>query len=278
MRTSQERPAKVEPTRVTSNGVELDVRSVGHGEPILLIHGSIFADAFAPVVPEFADYQVITYNRRGLGRSGRSGPATIPDQAADARAVLDAFGLKSANVVGHSYGAVISLELARSSPERVRTLTLLEPPLFEAAPSSGPQFMAAMQPVFEAYKSGNKPAALAGFLELVAGPDMRATIDRNLPTGAYDMAVADIETFFQVEMPAMPPWQLGEGAKQIKMPVLSLVGQDSAPLFKEVGAALPNLMPQTESAEIAHCDHLLPQMRPHDVAEAIKSFVARHRS
>jgi hypothetical protein len=64
--------------RVPVDGGELEYEVSGAGEPILLIHGSILADAFAPLraQPALADhYRVIHYHRRGFASSCRhAGP------------------------------------------------------------------------------------------------------------------------------------------------------------------------------------------------------------
>src|SRR5215467_9732562 len=51
-----------------------------------------------------------------------------------------------------------------------------------------------------------------------------------LPAGAFDRAVSDIDTYFQVELGAMQHWNIStEGLKDIRHPVLSMRG--SADVF-----------------------------------------------
>jgi hypothetical protein len=59
------------------NGVELDYKVVGSGEPMLFIHGAHIADALRPLVdePTLERFQRIRYHRRGLGRTGPAPPA-----------------------------------------------------------------------------------------------------------------------------------------------------------------------------------------------------------
>jgi pimeloyl-ACP methyl ester carboxylesterase len=115
------------------NGVSLEVEVHGSGTPVLLIHGAIIADAFAPLLAEPAltgPYRLIPYHRRGFGGSTHlQAPVSTADQAVDARAVLRQLGVERAHVVGHSYGGAIALQLALDAPEAVHSLALLEPPL-----------------------------------------------------------------------------------------------------------------------------------------------------
>ena len=50
--------------------LEYDVQGTV-GDPVLLIHGSIFADGMSPLLrePTLANYRLIHYNRRGYGAS-----------------------------------------------------------------------------------------------------------------------------------------------------------------------------------------------------------------
>ena len=61
--------------RANLNGANLEYDVRGTGEPLLLIHGSILADAFAPLLaePTLGDhYRLISYHRRGFAGSDRA--------------------------------------------------------------------------------------------------------------------------------------------------------------------------------------------------------------
>jgi pimeloyl-ACP methyl ester carboxylesterase len=119
--------------RANLNGADLEYEVQGSGEPLLLIHGSILADAYFALraEPRIADhYRVISYHRRGFAGSSRASvPFTIPQQAADGRALLRHLGIPRAHVSGHSYGAAIAIQWALDAPTSIQSLALLEPPL-----------------------------------------------------------------------------------------------------------------------------------------------------
>jgi pimeloyl-ACP methyl ester carboxylesterase len=78
--------------------------------------------AWPGVVARDSGFRVVTWYQRGLGGSQRpSDPARVrvEDHADDARAVLDAFGMDSALVVGWSLGVNVAFELALTDPHRV---------------------------------------------------------------------------------------------------------------------------------------------------------------
>ncbi|HEX6352067.1 alpha/beta hydrolase [Actinophytocola sp.] len=66
---------------------------------------------------------------RGQGRSPWAPPWTLEQHVADMLATMDEFDLSQVDVVGFSFGAVVSLHLATKAPERVRRLVLLDPAL-----------------------------------------------------------------------------------------------------------------------------------------------------
>ena len=77
--------------RVHLNGVDLEYNVQGAGEPLVLIHGSILADAFFPLLaaPRIASHhRVISYHRRGFAAVavyGRGGHAHPPARAGGRR-------------------------------------------------------------------------------------------------------------------------------------------------------------------------------------------------
>lgn len=95
----------------------------GEGEPVLLCNGlGTPPEAWPRIVAPGSGYRVVSWYQRGLGGSGRPADRTrvrVEDHADDARAVLDAFGLHSATLVGWSLGVNVAFELALEHPERV---------------------------------------------------------------------------------------------------------------------------------------------------------------
>jgi len=123
---------------VSSGSVRLHVEEyVGeqrHETPVLLIHG--FPDSGVLWRPQIralvaAGFRVIVPDSRGFGRSDR--PAEVKDYVIsepreDMIAVLDAFDIPVAHVVGHDWGATVAWQVAIFHPERVKTLAALSVP------------------------------------------------------------------------------------------------------------------------------------------------------
>jgi 3-oxoadipate enol-lactonase len=98
----------------------------GDGVPVLLCNGLGAPPAAWPgIVDRDSGFRVVSWAYRGLGGSGRPADRSrvrVEDHAGDARAVLDAFDMPSATVVGWSLGVNVAFELALEQPARVRSL------------------------------------------------------------------------------------------------------------------------------------------------------------
>jgi pimeloyl-ACP methyl ester carboxylesterase len=82
-------------------------------------HDPALSDAFA------ADREVILFNNTGVASSGGTVPATIEAMARDAITFIDALGLTTVDLVGHSMGGLIAQEVTLARPELVRRLLLV---------------------------------------------------------------------------------------------------------------------------------------------------------
>lgn len=266
--------------RLSIDGAVLEYDSVGAGDPVVLIHGALLAESYAPLCaePALSGYQLVRYHRRGYGGSSRvAAPFSIAQQAADCRALLRHLGIERAHVVGHSSGGVMALRLALDAPEAVHSLTLLEPALLDVP--SGLLLGEVLGPVLQRYGAGDQESAADSFLRWAIGSDYRSWLEQMIP-GAYEQVVADAKTFFDVELPSLQAWQLTrEDARRITQPVLGVFGSESAsawPGWDEVRARLSEWLPQTELFVLAGSNHALEERDPRGVAEAMVPFLARH--
>jgi len=114
-------------TIIQVNNISLYYETVGHGKPLLFLHGlgSCGADWLMQIPHFVSSYQVITPDLRGHGKSDKSrGSYTIGELAEDMAKLLEALGIDSCDVVGLSLGSFVALQLALDYPEKVKSLTL----------------------------------------------------------------------------------------------------------------------------------------------------------
>jgi pimeloyl-ACP methyl ester carboxylesterase len=272
--------------RMRIDGAELEYEVSGTGEPVILIHGALIADAFWPLRDEPSlrgRYQLIVYHRRGYAGSSRtSRPVSVDHQAADCRAVLCHLGVERAHVVGHSYGGAVALQLGLDTPDMVHSLAVLEPALIvgASAQSYRASLVQGAQHFREAGVAGAAGAAgvVDEFLR-ARWPGYNAPLDQLLPD-AFDQAVTDAETWFEHEMPGLLKWNFGEAeVRCIRQPTLSMLGGQSDalwPRFGEVHQLLLAHLPRAEAFVLPDAAHFLQLEDRRGMAEALAAFWARH--
>jgi pimeloyl-ACP methyl ester carboxylesterase len=260
--------------RAALEDVELEYELRGSGEPVVLIHHGAGADWFGPLCDEpiLAErYRLLRYHRAGYAGSGPlAGPLTFEREAATFRALLGELGIERAHVVGHSASGCLALQFALDAPDIVHSLGLFEPALMTVA--SPPEVPRAL----ELYRAGDPAAAVDMFLRATCGPGARRILEDTLP-GAVEGAVADANTFFAHELPALRQWSFGpDQARRIGQPALAVVGERSDARFHQRQAILLDWLPNVEPFVLPLAGHLLHLENPRGASEALASFFARH--
>jgi pimeloyl-ACP methyl ester carboxylesterase len=268
--------------RIGLEGVELAYELRGSGEPVLLIHWGVSASWAEPLLEEpllAGHYRLLSYHRAGFGRSSRiDGPVSMAAHAEHCRLLMRRLGIERAHVVGHSSSVPIALQLALDAPDMVHSVVSMD----TARPAPATEVQAAFarefaEPAVERYRAGDKGGAVDTFFRGVFGPDYGERLENGLP-GAFDQAVADADAFFTQELPAL--WQhwsfTEEDARRITQPVLAAVGENSAATFVERRELLLSWLPNVEPFDLPAATHLLHIENPQGMAEALRSFFARH--
>lgn len=154
-----------------SQPIELYVEDHGSGPPVVLIHGwPLNGDAWEKQTPALlaAGHRVITYDRRGFGRSSKPGVGYDYDTlAADLDVLLSTLDLTGVALVGHSMGTgEITRYIGKYGTERVRQAVLIGtigPFLLKTADNPEGLDGKGFDDTRAALKA-DRPAALRGFL------------------------------------------------------------------------------------------------------------------
>jgi len=108
-----------------ANGININYRVEGQGEPLILISGTPTTNWRYQTVAFKKYYRTITFDNRGSGKSDKpAGPYTIKMMADDTVGLMDHLGIEKAHILGVSMGGMIAQELAINYPERVNKLVL----------------------------------------------------------------------------------------------------------------------------------------------------------
>ncbi|QYJ05285.1 alpha/beta hydrolase [Nocardioides panacisoli] len=257
---------------------ELAHRTSGDGEPVVLVHGGWAADMLAPVerADALAGYRRVLYHRHGHGQSPRPRPVrpmTLSDHAHDLMGLLDRLDVESAHLVGHSLGALIALTAAADRPDRVASLSLLEPPAPFSHPAAA-DWLADVAPVADRYAAGDVEEAVTAFYDATLATAWRERMDRAAPTAFVD-SVDGAPMAIESDLPGME-WTEGLTADQVaavRCPVLLVVGESTRPVFQAAREVIQGWFPWCEYTGVAGADHLLPVLEPDLVATTIDRFL-----
>ena len=250
--------------------------------PILMSPGLGGLGAYwKPQVETLAQrYRVILYDHRGTGQSDREIPAeySVAHMADDLRLLLDGLGLDAAHIVGHAAGAIAGLELARTAPERLLTLTLVN-----GWAVADPYFKRCFEIRAGIYRAQGVDGYLkaqpiflypAGYIS-----DHIADIDAHNAAMAADFQP---EAVLMARIHALASFDVLAEVKDIHVPVLVLSAGDDmlvpARSSRQLSDALPNVMPVempwgghavNVTAAAAFNDHLLSFLIAHTDRKAM---------
>ncbi|MDX1486537.1 MAG: alpha/beta fold hydrolase, partial [Alphaproteobacteria bacterium] len=127
---------------VLLRGNRIACGTLGHGEPVILIHGtpssSYIWRNIAPNLIE-AGHSVHVFDLLGFGASERPFDQTVDTsvsgQVPILRDLMTHWRLESAHLVAHDIGGAIAQRFCLFHPARARTLTLIDTVSFDSWPS-----------------------------------------------------------------------------------------------------------------------------------------------
>jgi pimeloyl-ACP methyl ester carboxylesterase len=155
---------------------------------LLLVHGSVVNAelTWSAQRPLAEPFEIVAPNRRGFP----PGPDVEQVDFEDEAVWLEPFVTPGTHLVGHSYGGVIALLAAGRYTERLRSLTVIEPPAFGVARGipAADDFMSRIE---RHWTSGPRDPGefLRGFLDLVGSSTPPGNFTPELLQGARTLMV-----------------------------------------------------------------------------------------
>jgi non-heme chloroperoxidase len=158
--------------RENSTPIDLYYEDHGSGAPVVLIHGwPLNGDAWEKQTAALlaAGFRVITYDRRGFGRSSKPAMGYNYDTfAADLDVLLNTLNLSDVSLVGHSMGTgEITRYIAKYSSKRLRKAVLIGTlgPYLVKAPDNPEGIDASVFSGIQAGIKADRPVAVREFLK-----------------------------------------------------------------------------------------------------------------
>lgn len=177
------------------------------------------------------------------------------------------------HLIGHSFGATLALRIALDHPERIKSLTMIEPVLFCA--SKGPGAVAhdaALADLPDAFLRGDTAQAARIFLEIWGAEPFDAMPQ---PLQSY---ITDRIWIPAACAPALEQDTANILARlpQLHRPTLLLQGSQSHPVIAEISARLAQDIPNTQTQTLPDAAHMAPLTHPKQTAAAIAEFLDTH--
>jgi pimeloyl-ACP methyl ester carboxylesterase len=253
-------------------------RDAGTGQPIMLLHCSAGSSgAWVPVIDQLGQrYRLLAPDLLGYGRNApwpRNVPIAADQELGVIQALLDVAG-QPVHLVGHSYGGTVALNAARHFPQRVASLSLIEPVAFHLLrhadePDGWSEISALAERHLALVGEGRDAAAAEAFITYWSGPK----VWHQMPDAARDSAIRSA-----VKVAA--EWQLmfaledgADATAGIKAPTLLVCSGRTRTPARRVVEILRQALPHAHHYEIADAGHMSPLTHPADVAEAIRRHV-----
>lgn len=245
------------------------------GLPVLFLHGTFGSSRWwEPLFGVLPDaIYAIAPDLRGCGGSTHSANGyTIPEQAADIAAFVEALALQEFNLVGHSSGGAIAIDYALTHPDRLRSLILIDSVPVEGifTPLEGLRLLAEMRTDRELLAQ-----ALALLMPHTPPTIMSAgeftRFFAQLVEDATGMAPA---AFTEIAV-ALDHWNRFEEARQLTLPTLLVWGSEDTIVDRDAMTRTLIAIPGAGNLEVLRGIGHSPMIEaPVTLAERIIDFIS----
>jgi non-heme chloroperoxidase len=268
----------------TENSADIEIYYEDHGagQPVVLIHGYPLSgrawDKQVPVLLE-AGYRVITYDRRGFGKSSQPVVGYDYDTFADdLHTLLEYLDLSDAVLVGHSMGTgEVTRYLGRYGSARVAKGVLVAAiPPFLLQTGDNPEGVP--QALFDGFVQGaqaDTPGWMKGFLDNFYNIDtLRGTLvsDQAYQT-SWNLAVTASAT---AAVACISTWttDFRDDLPKIDVPMLVIHGDaDQVLPLDKTAKRLPGLIKDVQLTVVEGGPHAIPWTHAGQVSTALLDFI-----
>jgi proline iminopeptidase len=276
--------------RIRDASLYVDV--VGHGDPLVLMHGGPGLDhvSLTPFRGLADRHTLVFYDHRCNGRS-TGAPVTSmtwENLTADADALREALGFDRWAVLGHSFGGQVALEYVLRYQDRVSRLVLLDTAgdarwsqEHAAEVLAGRGFSPKTVAVARRFYDGRidpKDFVRASF-RLMPAYDHRFSvtrIGREMLGGGWRMRTRPEALVFGGQM--MRGWSVMERLGEIRVPTLVIAGHDDFLFPPESQALLAAGIPDARLRIVERAGHNPQSERPAETLAAVADFLAAQAS
>jgi len=256
--------------QIRANGIEQFYTVEGTGPWLVMSHSLACTSAMwdEQVALLAKRFTVLRYDTRGHGQTDSpAGPYTLDLLADDARALLDALGVRQAHWIGISMGAMIGQTLALKAPGLLQSLVLADT-TSRNPPEAWPMWK---ERIDLAEAKGMEAAVESTLARWFTEPYRKTRQDRIKPIA--DMIRATPVAGYVGCCHAIPKIDLTGRLKEIRVPVLAIAGVEdvAAPGTRAIHENLPG----SELVMIPSASHIANVEQPEAFNQALMRFYDR---
>ncbi len=223
-----------------------------------------------------AGYRTISYDRSGLGRSPAATERNLEALVADLEQVVRAYAPQGAIIVGHSYGGIMARLLTARQPQLVKALVLVDPSSEFVGAQIGP-LGKRLEALFDSAITFSRDLKLlpiflmaAGYKHLPARLQQKVRVEdvsdaalkaRRQENKGYYPALAKLR-----EQPLPHP--------QVPVEILLASSSPESEWFK-AHSEYASKLPDAHLWQASTSSHMVPLLKPQEVALAVKQADAR---
>lgn len=223
-----------------------------------------------------AGYRTISYDRSGLGRSPAATERSLEALVADLEQVVRAYAPQGAIIVGHSYGGIMARLLTARQPQLVKALVLVDPSSEFVGAQIGP-LGKRLEALFDSAITFSRDLKLlpiflmaAGYKHLPARLQQKVRVEdvsdaalkaRRQENKGYYPALAKLR-----EQPLPHP--------QVPVEILLASSSPESEWFK-AHSEYASKLPDAHLWQASTSSHMVPLLKPQEVALAVKQADAR---
>jgi pimeloyl-ACP methyl ester carboxylesterase len=263
-------------SKVTSkDGTSIDYSKVGNGPLLIIVTGASQFRGTDPSLGELAQlladqFTVVTYDRRGRGKSGDTLPYAVEREIEDIAALIEANGGR-ASLLGYSSGATLAIE-ATVAGLPIDKAIAYEPPFVVEGSGRDPDRSGLVAKIDGALAAGDRrEVARIFFVENVGIPPEAFEGMMASPFGETLLSIAPTLTYdTKIVDRAYPDQVWPERYRRNTVPVLLLDGDRTFPFLPFGVNALAKVLPNASRATLPGQDH---GPAPQAIAPVIRDFL-----
>lgn len=260
------------------DGVTVNFHDVGSGEPIVLIHCSSSSHRQWRGLWELLqdDYRVVAVDMLGWGGTDawtNTEGFLLDDEIALLNAITKDIDSEF-HLVGHSYGGTIANHLAMTSPEKIKSLTLIEPMLGwfldpETESAAYNEIRNVAEFFWDCVAAGKSEEGIQHYFDYWNDPGAWESLDENLVAYVLTGAQKNVHEFEVI-------FGGGEGLalpETFNKPTLLVGGKKSKKPTLRVLEILENRFPDVRKRLIDGAGHMSPITHSDQINKVIQKFI-----